>query len=246
MALLKALICQLVAVFCIFFAANWLPIFHQPIFFLLAQTLLAAGSSRLIRQPNWWIFIHLLFLPSVFLFFTLHLSPVWYLAITLLMLLIFWGTIRGDVPLFLSSDEVAQTVCQLLEKENVTKFADLGAGVGSVAMPVATTFPNVCVEAWENAPLPFLVSLWRGRKLTNYQAKRENFFNANFADYEVIFAFLSPAAMPQVSEKIKQEMKAGTLFISSSFPAPNWKPTRVLQLQDFRKTVLYCYRINAR
>lgn len=246
MTILKALICQFLAFVCVFLATNTLPFFHQPMVFLFSQTLLAACASRLIRQPIWWVFIHLLFLPSVFLFFTFQVSPVWYLAITLLMLLIFWGTIRGDVPLFLSSDEVAQTVCQLLKKENVTKFADLGAGVGSVAIPVASDFENIKVEAWENAPIPFLVSSWRGRKLANYQTKRENFFNANFADYEVIFAFLSPAVMPQVSEKIKCEMKAGTLFISSSFPAPNWKPTRVLQLNDFRKTVLYCYRINAR
>jgi len=210
---------------------------------LFAQILLAAGASRLIRQPIWWFFIHLLFLPSIFLFFTFQISPIWYLEITLLMLLIFWGNIRGDVPLFLSSNEVAQTVCELLKKENVKKFADLGAGIGSVAIPVAAHFSTVHIDAWENAPLPFLLSVWRGRKLANYQTKRENFFNANFGDYEVIFAFLSPAAMPQVSEKIKHEMKAGTLFISSSFPAPNWKPTRVLQLNDFRKTVLYCYRI---
>lgn len=243
MPLLKALICQFLAFVCVFLVANKLPFFHQPVVFLLVQTLLAAGASRLIRQPIWWFFIHLLFLPSVFLFFTFQISSVWYLAITLLMLLIFWGTFRGDVPLFLSSNEVAEAVCELLKKEKVSKFADLGAGVGSVAMPVAANFSNVRVEAWENAPLPYLVSLWRGRKLANYQAKRENFFNANFADYEVIFAFLSPAAMPQVSEKIKREMQSGTLFISSSFPAPNWKPTRILHLKDFRKTVLYCYRI---
>jgi hypothetical protein len=243
MPIFKALICQFLAFVCVFLAANKLPFIHHPVVFLLAQTLLAAGASRLIRQPIWWVFIHLLFLPSIFLFFTFHVSPIWYLAVALLMLLIFWGTIRGDVPLFLSSDEVAQTVCELLKKENATKFADLGAGVGSVAIPVAAHFSTVHVEAWENAPLPFLLSIWRGRKLANYQTKRENFFNANFGDYEVIFAFLSPAAMPQVSEKIKREMKAGTLFISSSFPAPNWKPERVLQLKDFRKTVLYCYRI---
>lgn len=243
MSLLKALTCQFLAFACTFFLANWQPVFHQPIIFLLAQTLLAAAASLLIRQPIWWFFIHLLFLPSIFLFFTFQISPIWYLGITLLMLLIFWGTIRGDVPLFLSSNEVAKTVCELLKKENVTKFADLGAGIGSVAIPVAAHFSTVHIDAWENAPLPFLLSVWRGQKLANYQTKRENFFNANFGDYEVIFAFLSPAAMPQVSEKIKREMKAGTLFISSSFPAPNWKPTRVLQLNDFRKTVLYCYRI---
>jgi hypothetical protein len=49
--------------------------------------------------------------------------------------------------------------------------------------------------------------------------------------------------MPEVSEKLKREMRSGTLLISSSFPAPNWQPENVLQLDDRRKTVLFCYRI---
>lgn len=243
MPLVKALTCQFLALTITFLAANWLPIFHHPIVFLLSQTMLAVGGSLLIRQPTWWIPIHLIFLPSVFIFFTLAI-PAWlYLLIVTMMTLIFWGTIRGDVPLFLSSTEVAQAVSVFLEKEQASKFADLGAGVGSVAIPVAKKFPNLNVDAWERAPLPWLISLWKGRKLTNYRALRGNFFTADFGEYDVIFAFLSPAAMPEVSEKIKREMKSGTLFISSSFPAPNWQPERITRLNDFRKTVLYCYRI---
>lgn len=243
MPLLRALVCQILAFAVTFLAANALPIFHHPIVFLATQTTLAVSASRLIRQPLWWTFIHLLFLPSVFVFFTLAI-PAWiYLLIVAVMTLIFWGTIRGDVPLFLSSDEVAQTICEWLQQEPVKKFADLGAGVGSVAQPVAQRFPNLQVDAWEHAPLPWLISKSRGRNLKNYNTLRENFFNADFSDYEVIFAFLSPAVMPEVSAKIKREMKAGTWFISSSFPAPNWKPERVQRLNDFRKTVLYCYRI---
>ena len=49
--------------------------------------------------------------------------------------------------------------------------------------------------------------------------------------------------MPEVSEKIKREMRSGTLFISSSFPAPNWQPESIQRMNDRRKTVLYCYRI---
>lgn len=243
MPLLRALVCQILAFAITFLVANKLPIFHHPVVFLISQITLAISASRLIRQPSWWMLIHLLFLPSVFVFFTFAI-PAWiYLLVVAVMTLVFWGTIRGDVPLFLSSDEVAQTVCELLEKEKARKFADLGAGVGSVAQPIAQRFPNLQVDEWEHAPLPWLISQFRGRNLKNYNSLRENFFNADFSEYEVIFAFLSPAVMPEVSAKIKREMKTGMLFISSSFPAPDWKPERVQRLNDFRKTVLYCYRI---
>lgn len=243
MPLLKALSCQFLALTITFLIAHWLPIFHHPIIFLLSQSVLAVSGSILIRQPMWWIPIHLLFLPLVFVFFTLTIPAWWYLAIVIVMTLIFWGTIRGDVPLFLSSKDVAEVVTIFLEQEKANKFADLGAGIGSVAIPVAKALPNLKVDAWERAPLPFLMSWWRGKKLKNCNVLRENFFNANFSDYDVIFAFLSPAAMPEVSRKIQREMKSGALFISSSFPSDLWQPESVLHLNDFRKTVLYCYRI---
>ena len=243
MTLLRALICQVFALSMTFTAAYFLPIFHNPIIFLFTECALAISGSLLLNQPTWWILIHLLFLPSVFVFFTFALPAVFYLCVVVMLMLVFWGTIRGDVPLFLSSSEVTDAVILLLEQENAKTFADLGAGLGSVAVPVAKKLPKICVEAWELAPLPWLVSVLRGRNLSNYKAVRENFFTADFSKYDVIFAFLSPLAMPDVSEKIKHEMRTGTLFISSSFPTLNWKPESIKFIDDSRKTVLYCYRL---
>ena len=243
MTLLRALTCQTLALFLTLGFAYWLPIFHQPIPFLLIQSGFAVVGSMLLRQPTWWIPIHLLFLPSVFICFTLALPAWFYLLVVILLTLIFWGTIRGDVPLFLSSPEVAQAVMILLQQERATTFADLGAGVGSVGIPVAEQLPAVKVEAWERAPLPWLISAWRSRNLSNFTASRRNFFANNFSEYDVIFAFLSPLAMPEVSEKIKSEMRTGTLFVSSSFPAPNWQPESIQYINDRRKTVLFCYRV---
>ena len=245
MTILRALACQIFALLLTLGLAYLQPIFHNPIVFLFTQSGLAVGGSFLLRQPTWWLPIHLLFLPSVFICFTLAL-PAWiYLLTVVILTLIFWGTIRGDVPLFLSSSEVAEAVIALLEKENTQTFADLGAGVGSVAIPVAELLPLVHVEAWERAPLPWLISAWRGKNLANFTASRRNFFDVNFSKYDVIFAFLSPLAMPEVSEKIKREMRTGTLFISSSFPAPNWQPESIHQINDRRKTMLYIYRIDS-
>ncbi|MDD5228339.1 MAG: hypothetical protein PHD53_06020 [Methylococcales bacterium] len=243
MTSLRALTCQTLAFLVTLGFAHWLPIFHSPIVFLLMQSSLAVGSSLLLRQPMWWIPIHLLFLPSVFISFTLGLPAWFYLLIVILLTLIFWGTIRGDVPLFLSSPEVTQAVMILLQQEHAQTFADLGAGVSSVAIPVAKKLPEINVEAWERAPLPWLISKWRGGRLSNFAASRRNFFVADFGKYDVIFAFLSPLAMPEVSEKIKSEMRPGTLFVSSSFPAPNWQPESIQHINDRRKTVLFCYRI---
>ncbi len=243
MTLLRAFFCQTAAFLLTFLAAKSLPIFHQPLIFLTVQSSLAMLFSFLSRQPTWWLPIHLLFLPSVFVFFTFAI-PAWiYLVLVVIFTLVFWGTIRGDVPLFLSSSIVTETVIDLLKTENAKTFADLGAGIGTVAIPVAKRLPKINVEAWELAPFPWMICKLRGRFLSNYAALRRNFFAADVKKYDVIFAFLSPLAMPEVSQKLKREMRSGTLLISSSFPAPNWKPETVLHLNDRRKTVLFCYRI---
>lgn len=243
MTLLRAFFCQTFGLLLTFGLAYWLPIFHHPIVFLFTQSGLAVGNAFLLRQPSWWLLIHLLFLPSVFVFFTLALPSWFYLMAVVILTLIFWGTVRGDVPLFLSSSEVAEAVAVLLKKENAQTFVDLGAGVGSVAIPIAKQLLAVQVEACERAPLPWVISAFRGRNLSNFTASRRNFFTADFSKYDVIFAFLSPRVMPEISEKLKGEMRAGTLFISSSFPSPNWQPESILHLNDRRKTVLFCYRI---
>lgn len=154
----------------------------------------------------------------------------------------FWGTVKGDVPLFLSSTAVATAVADIVDREKATAFADLGAGVGSVAVPLAQ-HRRLIVDAWEYAPLPWLITAWRCRKLPNATVKRVSLWDCNLGCYEVVFAFLSPLVMVKLGEKIIAEMPSGSLFISSSFPIPNWEPESIVAIKDRRKTILFCYRI---
>ncbi len=197
---------------------------------------------QILRQPYWWIAIHVFFLPTALTLLTLQLPSWLYLLAALLMALVFWGTVKGDVPLFLSSTAVATAVADIVDREKATAFADLGAGVGSVAVPLAQ-HRRLIVDAWEYAPLPWLITAWRCRKLPNATVKRASLWNCNLARYEVVFAFLSPLVMVKLGEKIIDEMPSGSLFISSSFPIPNWEPESIVNIKDRRKTILFCYRI---
>ena len=70
-----------------------------------------------------------------------------------------------------------------------------------------------------------------------------SFWELPLADFDVVYAYLSPAPMPSLWLKVVQEMRSGTLFISNSFEVPDIEPTRVIELDDRRKTRLYCYRL---
>ncbi|MDD5578261.1 MAG: hypothetical protein PHY16_03145 [Methylobacter sp.] len=86
--------------------------------------------SRLFRQAFWWLSIHLFFLPAAFGLSVINL-PAWlYLLVLLVLSLVFGGTVKGDVPLFLSSTAVADAMNTLVKRENARSFAELAQGLG--------------------------------------------------------------------------------------------------------------------
>ncbi|MDP2901631.1 MAG: hypothetical protein Q8N96_00780 [Methylovulum sp.] len=242
--LFKALVAQLLGLTLITILAWLLPaLFHGVARLLLLQGIAAASCGYLLRQPTWWIPIHLLFLPTAITLLTLQLPPWFYLVIVLLLVLIFWSTVQGDVPLFLSSTAVAEAIVDVVEQRSIKRFVDLGAGTGTVVIPLAQRYPMMAIDAFEHAPLPWFISVWYCRKLSNVKVLRTSFWNSSLSEYDVAFAFLSPAVMAKLGEKIGREMRLGSLFISSSFPIPDWQPESVISVDDRRKTMLFCYRI---
>ncbi|WKJ90107.1 class I SAM-dependent methyltransferase [Methylomonas montana] len=243
MRLVKALLCQLLALAVVLALRLWAPAPITPWPAVILQALLAGLFSRWIGQPLWWLPMHLLFMPAVLLSQTFHLPAGWYLLGLLGLVLVFWGTVKGDVPLFLSSNAVSEALIAIVRREQARSFADIGAGLGTIVAPLATACPDVRILALERAPLPWLFSACRCRRHPNVRAKLASFWDLDLGQFDVVFAFLSPLVMARVGAKIRREMRGGSLFVSSSFPIPEGNPESVLDLADSRKTKLYCYRI---
>lgn len=243
---IKALICQILALLCVLALAGRLARFGlSPGWIIGVQGLLAALLSRGFGQPVWWLPIHLSFLPAAWLLVQ-HPLPAWLYPMALLLsLLVFWGTFKGEVPLFLSSTKVAEVLSVIVETEQADSLIDLGAGLGSVVTPLARMNPRLKITAVENAPLPWLILAWRCRHLPNVTVIRNNFWQCGLADYAIVFAFLSPAVMRRLGEKCRREMPKGSLLLSSSFPVPAWTADEIIELSDSRATLLYCYRLSA-
>jgi hypothetical protein len=66
---------------------------------------------------------------------------------------------------------------------------------------------------------------------------------AKLGDYDVVYAFLSPAPMPRLWEKVQAEMQPGNLFISNSFPVPGATPDRIIEVDCTPPRPLYCYQL---
>lgn len=198
--------------------------------------------ATLSRQPWWWRVIHALFAPLAWVVAELAIDPGWFLLAAILLLLVYRGALSGQVPLYFSNTDTAAALADLIASRSQSRFMDLGAGVGSVLCPLATALPDAHFSGIENAPATWLVGKLRTAGLTNCTWRWGDIWQANLAEYDVVYAFLSPAPMPALWDKVVAEMRPGSLFISNSFPVPGIEASHVIDLNDARRTQLYCYQ----
>jgi hypothetical protein len=211
------------------------------------ETALAIGAVALLiasltRQPWWWRVIHALFAPLAWAVSAFGIAPGWFLLAFILLWVVYRGALGGQVPLYLSNRETANALAELTADLAGMRFADLGAGLGSVVCPLARARPDAQFCGVENAPASWLIGYLRTLPQRNCQWHWGDLWRENLAQYDVVYAFLSPAAMPGLWAKVEGEMRAGSLFISNSFAVPGVAASAVVEVGDARRTQLYCYR----
>jgi hypothetical protein len=206
------------------------------------QGVLAAALGQALRLPRWWLPLNLLLVPAGYWLDGLALPPALFLTIFLALVLLFWTTHSTRVPLFLSSAEACEHLCQLLPSRHGLRFIDLGCGLGDVLARLAPIRRDVHFVGVEVAPLPALIAWLRNRR-ANARVFRRSFWNESLADYDVVYAFLSPAAMPALWSKARAEMKPGSLLISNSFAIPGVEPARSVPLGGNGSSALYVWQL---
>lgn len=212
--------------------------------FVLVQGGLAALLSRLWRQPAWWPPLHLGFFPAILLAQQASV-PAWiYLAVFLLLVLFYWSTFRTRVPLYLSDRKAWQGLTSLLPTTQAFRFIDLGSGLGDVPFYLEPRFPQGRFYGTEIAPAPWLISRLRARlKHSRVSFIRRDYTTLNLADFDVVFVFLSPAAMPALWQQAQAQMRNGSLFVSLSFAVDARQPDHVVTLAEGARHTLYAWRM---
>jgi SAM-dependent methyltransferase len=211
---------------------------------VLVQGVMAAGMSWLWHQPIWWVPLHLGFFPIILLARQLNL-PAWiYLVAFLLLMLFYWSSFRTRVPLYLSDRKAWDALIPLLPPTTSFRFIDIGSGFGDVPFYLESRFPQAHFFGTEVAPAPWLISCVRARiKHSRVRFMRRDYAALDLAGFEVVFAFLSPAAMPAVWQQALAQMRPGCVFISLSFEVPGRQPDQVITLAEGGRHTLYVWRM---
>lgn len=191
----------------------------------LLQGIIAAAISRWRCLAPWWLFIQFLFPIALIAMHSLALPSWIFLAAFVLLVGLYWTTFRTQVPFYPSSPAAWDAVADLLPCGRPIRFIDIGSGLGGLILELAKRRPESDFIGIEVAPLPWVISALRARtRHSSGHFIRGDYGRLDFASYDVVFAYLSPAAMPALWEKANAEMRSGSLLLSYEFPIPDVKP----------------------
>lgn len=205
------------------------------------QALFAIGLSCVFSMAIWWHVMHGLFPLLVGVMLKHPISQAYYLYGLLLSSAVFWSTFRSQVPYFPSGSQVPDLLKKILPSQKPVRMIDIGSGLGGPMIQLAKAMPQSSFSGIEIAPLPWLVSLIRSKIFrTSAQFLYGDYRNLNFADYDVIYAYLSPAVMSAVWQKAVTEMAPGSLLISNEFEISD-KPAHMTLEADPQSPKLYVW-----
>jgi hypothetical protein len=192
------------------------------------------------HDRKWWCLIHTAFPLFILLAISFSIDPRWYLAAFLLCWMVFGGVLRNRVPLYLSNSQALEQLGEQVPQG--ARLLDIGAGTGTVLAWFMRYRPDVQADGIEFAWLPWLLGRIR---LANSAAgwQHGDAFAADLAEYDVVYAYLSPEPMGLLWEKAQKEMRPGSLLISNSFDIPNVPPQRVCNIGDWKGSRLLVWKI---
>lgn len=240
---LLALIVQALSLGIIWLYANMAseidsPLFKQDVVFyifslVLLQSMIATTLSICAGMAIWWRWIHFFFPIALWLMSIAQIPNTLYLVGFVITLAVYWTTFKTRVPFYPSRPAVWHALLQLIQQihpHRSMRMIDIGSGLGDLSMYIAKNRPDDIVEGIEIAPLPWLISKVRSVKQgAHVSFTMGNYESLNFAQYDLVFAYLSPAAMSNLWEKARQEMRPGSVLVSLEFEIPEATPHQIIR-----------------
>ncbi len=131
----------------------------------------------------------------------------------------------------------------LLPQQAGFRLLDLGCASGGLLYRLGKARPDGHYTGVELSPLSYLLSWLRTRANPATQSRWGDFWQVDLAPYDVVYAYLSPAAMPRLWRKVNREMRPGSVFVSNSFCVPGVEPAQALPVGDRMRSTLYVWHM---
>lgn len=169
--------------------------------------------------------------------------PGWLFALGALLLALLhlpaWWT---QVPYYPTPPKMYEAILDELPKDISFKFVDIGCGFGGLLCYLSHHRPQGTFEGVEISLLPFFCAKLKCMSRSNIRVRFKSFWKMSFHSFNYIYAFLSPAPMKTLWNKISLEAPDGSIFLSNSFEAPA-ETLSTKKISDERGGRLYIYKV---
>lgn len=159
-----------------------------------------------------------------------------------------YSTLKTRVPTVTSVPAVRKKMIEILKTEKAQKTAldkpfrilDLGSGTGKLALEIAKALPDAHVTGIEISFVPFVLSLarkfvWR---IPNVRYTRADFWTHDVSEIDAVVLYINGAIRDRMAEKLKKELKPGTLVIMNETHLPGWTPFEEHKVGLFKVNVI--------
>ncbi len=123
-------------------------------------------------------------------------------------------------------------------------LVDLGCGDGRVLRTARKRYKANCI-GYELNLLAYLRARLRCLGMKGVDIRLSSFWKADLADADVVFCYLFPDVMKDLSAKLTSSLKPGAVVVSCNFPLPGFKSRRILRPgNSLHNDPIYIYRMD--
>lgn len=138
--------------------------------------------------------------------------------------------------------KIIEGITKYAEKEEL-KIAELGSGWGGLAFAVSKNFPKAEIQGYELSFFPYWFSKLQGLFYPRITFSKSDIFEQDLTKYDVVVYYLAPVISERLSKKFREELKPGTLIVSSGFALPGFEPIETLEVKVIVKNPVFVYRV---
>lgn len=141
---------------------------------------------------------------------------------------------KTGVPTFPTMPPMRRKMIEVLQDDAARRLnarpytiIDLGSGSGQLSWRIARAMPHAYVIGIEVSIIPWMRSVIRQRLFgpSNLAYKRMDFWTYDTSKADAVVAYLLHPIMERVGQKLRKELKPGSIVLASKFPlGAGWLP----------------------
>ena len=155
-----------------------------------------------------------------------------------------WPPDSPWAPWWQMSKDIIRKMYKMVSLKRGETVYELGCGIAD-AMVIADKEFGAKAIGIEIDPLRIILARWNiFKEKAHVKLIKDNFFNINLSDADILIIYLVPKALGRLSPKFVKELKKGTRLVSYKYTFPKEEASKKIHLvKEDKKNEIYFYKM---